>query len=99
MSFKLTIEIPDSKLIGILRTLTGHKVMVENMDLGVSWSTVKGKKNGDARPHGRADSRLTMTGKMAQPKSKIAAAMTLFEKLESRNGIGQIGRASCRESV
>ena len=73
MSFKLTIEIPDSKLIATLRTLTGHKGMVENMDLGVSWSTVKGKKkNGDARPHGRATSRLTMTGKTAQPQSKIA---------------------------
>lgn len=100
MSFKLTIEIPDSKLIATLRTLTGHKVMVENMDLGVSWSTVKGKKkNGDARPHGRATSRLTMTGKTAQPQSKIAVAMDLFEKLESRNGIGQVTVQAFREHL
>ncbi len=91
MSFKLTIEVPDNKLLAILRTLTGHKVTVENMDLGVSWSTVKGKKNnGDARLHGRAESLLSMTGKKAQYKSKIEAAMILFEKLEKKRGIGTV---------
>lgn len=90
MSFKLTIEVPDNKLIAILRTLTGHKVTVENLDLGVSWSTVKSKANGAARPHGRAESRLTMTGKKAQYKSKIEAAMILFEKLEKKKGIGTV---------
>lgn len=100
MSFKLTIEVPDNKLVPILRTLTGHKVTVENMDLGVSWSTVKGKKkNGDARPHGRAESRLTMTGKTAQKGSKIETAMTLFEKLESRNGIGQVTVQAFRDHL
>lgn len=91
MSFKLTIEVPDNKLVPILRTLTGHKVTVENLDLGASWSTVPSKKhNGDARPHNRADTRLTMTGKKAQLKSKIEVAMELFEKLEKRKGIGMV---------
>jgi len=91
MSFKLTIEVPDNKLIPTLRTLTGHKVTVENLDLGASWRTVPSKKkNGDARPHGRAESRLTMTGKTAQVGSKIEAAMTLFEKLEKQKGIGTV---------
>ena len=91
MSFRLTIEVPDNKLVPTLRTLTGHKVTVENMDLGVSWSTVKAKKkNGDARPHGRGESRLTMTGKIAQKGSKIETAMVLFEKLEKSKGIGMV---------
>lgn len=100
MSFKLTIEVPDSKLIAILRTLTGHKVTVENLDLGVSWSTIKGKKkNGDARPHGRAESRLTMTGKKAQYKSKIEVAMILFEKLEKKQGIGTVTVQDFRDNL
>jgi len=91
MSFKLTIEVPDSKLIPLLRTLTGHKVTVENLDLGASWKTVPSKKrNGDARPHTRADSRLSMTGKTAKDGSKIETAMVLFEKLEKRRGIGAV---------
>lgn len=91
MSFKLTIEVPDNKLVPTLRTLTGHRVTVENLDLGASWKTVPSKKkNGDARPHGRAESRLTMTGKTAQVGSKIEEAMTIFEKLEKKKGIGTV---------
>jgi hypothetical protein len=99
MSFKLTIEIPDSKLIATLRTLTAHKVTVESTEkYKPGWDDPR-KKNGDARPHGRADSRLTMTGKTAQPQSKIAVAMTLFEKLEARNGIGQVTVQAFREHL
>lgn len=87
MSFKLTIEIPDNKLISTLRQLTGHKVTVEGF--GVT-GTIPAKKNGDARPHGRADSVLSMTGKIAQSGSKIETAMTLFEKLEKKKGIGTV---------
>lgn len=90
MSFKLTIEVPDSKLMGAIKLLHGHKVSVESTEQYVlGWDNPR-KKNGDARPHGRGDSRLTMTGKTAQPDSKIAVAMTLFEKLEKKQGIGTV---------
>ena len=88
MSFKLTIEVPDSKLMGTLRLLNGHKVYVQSTEqYKPGWDNPR-KKNGDARPHGRAESRLTMTGKTAQKGSKIETAMELFERLEKRKGIG-----------
>lgn len=91
MSFKLTIEVPDNKLINTLRQLTGHKVTVEGFGITgtIGPGTLK-KSNGDARAHGRADSRLTMTGKIAQKGSKIETAMVLFEKLEKSKGIGMV---------
>jgi hypothetical protein len=91
MSFKLTIEVPDNKLISTLRQLTGHKVTVEGFGItgAIPPGTLK-KANGDARSHGRADSRLTMTGKVAQKGSQIEKAVELFEKLEKRKGIGVV---------
>jgi len=91
MSFRLTIEVPDNKLVPTLRTLTGHKVTIESAEqYKPGWVDPRKKKNGDARPHGRADSRLTMTGKIAQKGSKIETAMVLFEKLEKSKGIGMV---------
>ena len=90
MSFKLTIEVPDSKLMGALKTLSGHKVSVESTEqYKHGWDDPR-KKNGGARPHGRAESVLSMTGKIAQSGSKIETAMTLFEKLEKKKGIGTV---------
>jgi len=88
MSFKLTIEVPDNKLVPTLRQLTGHKVTVEGFS--VTGVISAKKKNGDARAHGRGESRLTMTGKTAQKGSKIEVAMDIFEKLEKRQGIGTV---------
>lgn len=86
MSFKLTIEVPDSKLMKALKLLNGHKVYVESTEQYVpGWDNPRKKANG---AHSRADSRLTMTGKEAQKGSKIETAMELFEKLEKRKGIG-----------
>lgn len=100
MSFKLTIEVPDNKLISTLRLLTGHKVTVENLDLNVSWNTLPAKKkNGDARPHSRAESLLTMTGKKAMEGSQIEGAMVVFEKLEKRMGIGRVNVAAFRTEL
>ena len=90
MSFKLTIDVPDNKLMGALKLLHGHKVSVESTEqYQPGWDDPR-KKNGGARPHGRGDSRLTMTGKKAQLNSKIETAMELFEKLEKRKGIGTV---------
>lgn len=91
MSFKLTIEVPDTKLAATLRTLTGHKVIVENLG-----TPEPKKKNGDARPHSRAESLLTMTGKVPSPKSQLAKALDVFEKLEKRMGIGTVNVAAFR---
>lgn len=93
MSFKLTIEVPDSKLMKTLRLLSGNKVKVyveatEQYLPGWDNPRKKGKKTYSTRP--RKDSILTMTGKTAQPDSKIAAAMTVFEKFEKSKGIGTI---------
>lgn len=88
MSFKLTIEVPDSKLMKALRLLNGHKVYVESMErYQPGWKDPRKKANG---AHSRAESRLTMTGKTAQVGSKIETAMELFEKLEKRKGIGTV---------
>jgi hypothetical protein len=45
-------------------------------------------RGGKTRP--RADSLLTMTGKVAMKGSKIETAVSLFEKLEKRRGIGTV---------
>jgi hypothetical protein len=72
-------------------------VTVENKDLNTSWSTVPKKaKNGDARPHTRAESLLTMTGKVPQKGSQIETAVEVFEKLERRMGIGTVNVAAFR---
>lgn len=90
MSFKLTIEVPDSKLMGTLRLLNGHKVHVESTEqYKPGWDDPR-KKSKRQNSHSRAESLLTMTGKIAQPQSKIAVAMTLFEKLEKSKGIGMV---------
>ena len=84
MTIKVTIEVPDTKIGTLLARLNGYKAMCEHVSVEVP------KKTKGHNSHSRADSRLTMTGKTAQPNSKIAVAMGIFEKLESRNGIGQV---------
>jgi len=94
MSFKLTIEVPDTKLAATMRILHGHKVMVESTEKYVpGWDAPK-KPNG--KMHSRADSMLTMAGKTPNKNSKLAKALEIFEKLEKRNGIGTINVAAFR---
>ncbi len=95
MSFKLIIEVRDSKLMPTLRLLNGHKVYVENV--GDVPKLVKPTKKGN--PHTRADSRLTMTGKSAKEGSIISKGMVLFEKLEKRQGIGTVTVKDFRETL
>lgn len=101
MSFKLTIEVPDSKLMATLRTLNGHKVYVESTEqYKPGWVDPRrksGAKKGDKNTHSRAASRLTMTGKTAQEGTIIAEGITLFEKLEKRMGIGTVTVKDFRE--
>jgi len=98
MSFKLTIEVPDSKLMATLRTLNGHKVHVESTEqYKHGWVDPRGKKSEKVNTHSRAASRLTMTGKVAQEGTIIAESMVLFEKLEKRKGIGVVTVADFRE--
>ncbi len=94
MTIKVTIEVPDTKIGTLLARLNGYKAMCEHVSVEVPKKT-KGGHNS----HSRADSRLTMTGKTAQPNSKIAVAMGLFEKLESRNGIGQVTVQDFRDEL
>jgi len=90
MSFRLTIDVPDNKLIPTLRTLNGHKVTIESAEkYNPGWIDPR-KKSKRTNPHSRADSRLSMTGKTAKDGSKIEIAMVLFEKLEKRKGIGTV---------
>ncbi len=100
MSFKLTIEIPDTKLAATLRQLAGHRVVVESTEpYKPGWDDPRkvGKPNGST--HGRGASLLTMTGKIAQPSSQIAVAMTIFEKLEKKKGIGSVTVQDFREGL
>lgn len=96
MSFKLTIEVPDTKLAATMRLLNGHKVMVESTEQYVpGWDDPrKAKTNG--KMHSRADSLLTMTGKEPNQNSKLSKAKDVFEKLEKRMGIGNVNAAAFR---
>ncbi len=96
MSFKLTIEVPDSKLMATLRMLNGHKVYVESAGFNVLAAPIKTKK-GSNNPHSRAASRLTMTGKTAREGTVIEQGMVLFEKLEKSKGIGSVTVQDFRE--
>ena len=96
MSFKLTIEVPDSKLMPTLRLLNGHKVYVESVG-AVAAPAKSGSKKGSSNPHSRAASRLTMTGKTAREGTVIEQGMVLFEKLEKRKGIGSVTVEDFRE--
>jgi hypothetical protein len=96
MSFKLTIEVPDTKLSATMRLLHGHKVMVESTEKYVpGWDDPRKKTNG-TRLHSRADSLLTMTGKEPNKNSKLSKAKEVFEKLEKRMGIGNVNAAAFR---
>jgi len=97
MSFKVIIEVPDSKLMPTLRLLNGHKVYIESIGVPVPVKTRGGAKKGDKNTHSRAASRLTMTGKTAQEGTIIAEGITLFEKLEKRMGIGTVTVKDFRE--
>jgi hypothetical protein len=93
MTIKVTIEVPDTKIGTLLARLNGYKAMCEHVSVEVP------KKTKGHNSHSRADSLLTMTGKNAQKGSKIETAMLLFEKLESRNGIGQVTVQAFREHL
>jgi len=99
MSFKITIEVPDNKLVPTLRTLNGHKVSVESMEqYQPGWKDPR-KKSKRSNPHSRAETRLSMTGKTAKDGSKIETAMVLFEKLEKRKGIGTVTVGDFRDDL
>ena len=100
MSFKLTIEVPDSKLMATIRLLNGHRVSVESTERFVpGWDDPRKKAKSNGKLHSRAASLLTMTGKIAQPSSKIAEGMTVFEKLEKKKGIGAVTVGDFREGL
>ena len=86
MSFKITIEVPDTKLTNILKRLGDQKVIVENLDPKPNGATQPKAK----RPRKNGDTLLTMTGKTPQKNSQLAKALTVFEKLEARVGIGTV---------
>ena len=86
MSFRITIEVPDTKLTKILKQLGDQKVTVENLDP---------QPNGAAQPKPKpkrknGDTLLTMTGKTPQKNSSLALARDVFEKLEKRVGVGTV---------
>ncbi len=93
MTIKVTIEVPDTKIGILLARLNGYKAMCEHVSIDVP------KKAKFRNPHSRGESLLTMTGKTAQPESKIAIAMTLFEKLEKRKGIGTVTVQDFRDTL
>ena len=95
MSFRLTIDIPDTKLAATIRQLAGHKITVESTEkYKPGW--VDPRKQSNGKMHSRADSLLTMTGKKPNNNSKLAKALEIFEKLEKRMGIGQVNCAAFR---
>lgn len=100
MSFKLTIEVPDSKLMKALRLLNGHKVYVESTEQYIpGWDDPRKKEKRKYSRSPRKDTLLTMTGKKAQPDSKIAKAVDLFELLEADKGVGTINVEYFREKL
>ena len=94
MPFKLTIEVPDTKLATTLKILHGYKVQVESTE-----PVAPPKKLNGSRPHSRAESLLTMTGKVPTERSKLFKAREIFEKLEARKGIGTVTVQDFRDEL
>lgn len=102
MTIKVTITVPDTKIGNLLARLDGYKALCEHVteQYVPGWDNPrKGKPNGAGNTHSRAASLLTMTGKIAQPSSKIAEGMTVFEKLEKKKGIGNVNVGDFREAL
>ena len=100
MSFKLTIEVPDTKLAATMRILHGHKVMVESTEKYVpGWDDPRKKGKPNGKMHSRADTVLTMTGKTPNQNSKLAKALEIFEKQEKSRGIGNVTVADFRKQL
>ena len=95
MTIKITITVPDTKIGTLLARLDGYKALCEHVPVEVP---KKVKLNG-GNLHSRAASLLTMTGKIAQPSSKIAEGMTIFEKLEKKKGIGSVSVQDFRDAL
>ena len=93
MTIKVTIQVPDTKIGTLLTRLDGYKALCEHVPV----EEPKAKPNG--KMHSRAASLLTMTGKIAQPSSKIAEGMIVFEKLEKNLGIGSVSVQEFREAL
>ena len=103
MSFKIIIEVPDTKLAATLKKLNGHKVYVENVHEDSpqvqSLRLGKKKKKNPKRMHNRAETILTMTGKTPSSGSKLFVAREVFEKLEKRLHIGNVTVADFRAEL
>ncbi len=96
MSFRITIEVPDTKLAATLRQLNGHKAMVENVH---DEAPVAAPRKYRSRMNNRGETRLTMTGKTPNAKSKLFRAREIFEKLEKRLHIGNVTVADFRAEL
>lgn len=93
MTIKVTIEVPDAKIGKLLSQLDGFKALCEHVPVA------EPKKLNGTKQHSRKDSLLTMTGKIPQKNSSLAKALTVFEKLEARKGIGTITLGDFRDEL
>lgn len=90
MTFRITIEVPDSKLTATLKQLDGHKCAVENVDVGTKWATASPRKLQRVGPHNR----IMLGSKSEAPTegSLSAEIVSLVKKYEAKHGAGAITR-------
>jgi hypothetical protein len=96
MSWKLTIEIPDSKLLSALKLLKGYRVEVEQ--------TIE--VNGTALKQLAPDSRVTPQSHIRLGTNREVNEGTLHDKIiqivekyETRNGAGSMTRAELTKAL
>ena len=96
MSFKIIIEVPDSKVVATLKLLNGHKCYIENMNQGdVQMSPLK--KAVRVMPTTRL-----MLGKnfaAARNESLNGEIVALLQKHEGKHGAGSLTRGELTEQL
>ena len=98
MPYRLTIEVPETKLAAMLKRLADQKVLVENTDPELAFNQFKTVPK-EKRPRKNGDSLLTMTGKEPNTKSQLWKARHVFEKLEARIGIGNVTKNEFKKEL
>ena len=95
MSFRITITVPDNKLVSTLRSLNGFKYEVEHVEDVKRIAGPKAKSNGRIT----GETLLSLGGKEATPDTNYAVIQKTLKKLEVRHGPHSVTRAQLRDEL
>ena len=101
MSFVITIKnVPDKELGNVLALLSPRLprgCTYETTHFNDTVGLLTGPKSGKKRP--TDETLLTMTGKTPSREGPLQTALTMFEKLEGRKGIGAVTRGAFKDHL